>query len=248
MKILLSGAGGQMGITLAGIIKNKEGMEVVAGVSDRPVKVDFTVYSSFKDVKEKADAVIDFSSPVVLEQLLDYCIKNNTPAVVCTTGYSKEQEQKIKDTSKNIPIVYSGNMSLGINVMEYVVEQMAKLLADFDIEIVEKHHNLKKDAPSGTAKMLFDSANKGRKNSLTRLDGRAGFYDNRDKNEVGISAIRGGNIVGEHTVIFAGDDEVLEITHRASSKKIFANGAIKAALFLQEKENGLYNMNDCLNM
>lgn len=248
MDILLCGASGQMGKTIAELAGNRDDINIVCGISETEEKGDFPIYDSFDKVAEKVDGVIDFSSPVLLPRILEFSVKRNVPAVIATTGHSNENTDMIKNASRVIPILFSGNMSLGINVMEYIVKKMAETLTDFDIEIVEKHHNLKKDSPSGTAKMLFNAANAGRNNQLRELDARAGFYEKRDKNEVGISAVRAGNIVGEHTVIFAGTDEVLEIKHTAFSKKIFANGALKAMRFLVNQSAGLYNMSECLQI
>lgn len=246
LKILLSGASGQMGNVISQIVEEKDDLEIVCGFAKENYKTNFPVYTSLNDVKEKVDVLIDFSGAGVLDSIINYAKENNIPLVLASTGYTEEQESKIYDLSENLPILYSRNMSLGVNVMESISEKMASMLSDFDIEIIEKHHNLKKDSPSGTAKMLFEAVNKGRNNTLKELDGRSGFYDGRPKNEVGISSIRAGNIVGEHTIIFAGEDEVIELTHKASSKKIFANGALKAASFIVNEQSGLYTMQDVL--
>lgn len=248
MKIILSGVMGAMGKTMVDLLEDNEEFEIVAGV-DRLAnnKFAFPVYDSF-EFMEKADLVIDFSSPNAAKSLLDYGLRTNTPLVIATTGYSDEDLLNLEEASKSIPIVYSGNMSIGVNLLTFLVEKLAYSLEGFDIEIVEKHHNKKKDSPSGTAKMLFDSANKGRDMQLKSLVGRSGFYEIRDENEVGISSIRAGNIVGEHEVIFAGTDEVIEVKHIASSKKIFANGALKAASFIVNKKSGLFSMRDVLGL
>lgn len=246
LKILLVGATGQMGRTIVKLVDSLDDVEIVYGVADEEGKdLNFPVSEEFPDGKV-ADILIDFSTPKLLGKLLDYGKSTNTPLVLATTGYSLEDLEVIKQTSEVIPIIQTGNMSVGINVMETLVEMMAKMLEGFDIEIIEKHHKYKIDSPSGTAKMLFEAANRGRDKNLHSLEGRAGFYSGRDASEVGISSIRGGNIVGEHSVIFAGVDEILEIKHTANSKMIFANGAIRGARFLLQQGPGLYNMHDVL--
>lgn len=246
LRILLSGASGQMGKVISQMLENNKDMEISCGFTKENYKASFPVYTSLADIKEEVDVLIDFSEASALEPIIEYGQKNKIPLVLASTGYTEEQEGKIYDLAEDLAILYSRNMSLGVNVMEAIAEKMAAMLSDFDIEIIEKHHNLKKDSPSGTAKMLFESVNKGRNNKLSELDGRSGFYEERPKNEVGISSIRAGNIVGEHTLIFAGEDEIIELTHKASSKKIFASGALKAAQFIVDEEAGLYTMQDVL--
>lgn len=245
LRIILGGYDGQMGRVIREAL-DPDIYQIVAGLSLEGKNEEIPVYENPKDIKEKADLIIDFSAPSALDGILAYGLDKNIPLVLAATGYTDEDYNKINKASKEIPVLSSGNMSLGVNVMEAISEKMAAMLEDFDIEIVEKHHRYKKDSPSGTAKMLFDAVNKGRVKSLEELDGRSGFYDERPETEVGISAIRGGNIVGEHTIIFAGQDEVLELTHRASSKKIFALGALKAADFILGQKPGLYTMKDVL--
>ena len=245
LRIILGGYDGQMGRVIREAL-DPDIYQIVAGLSLEGKNEEIPVYENPKDIKEKADLIIDFSAPSALDGILAYGLDKNIPLVLAATGYTDEDYNKINKASKEIPVLSSGNMSLGVNVMEAISEKMAAMLEDFDIEIVEKHHRYKKDSPSGTAKMLFDAVNKGRDKSLEELDGRRGFYDERPETEVGISAIRGGNIVGEHTIIFAGQDEVLELTHRASSKKIFALGALKAADFILGQKPGLYTMKDVL--
>ena len=246
INILLSGADGQMGRVISQILDQSEDFKIQAGFSKNPSQMLYPMYTDLNKVGEDIDIVIDFSDPSALGNLLEYGLENKIGLVLASTGYTQDQYKDIVKASETIPILYSRNMSLGVNVMEAITEKMAAMLEDFDIEIVERHHKLKKDSPSGTAKMLFDAANKGRNNSMEELDGRHGFYDHRPANEIGISAVRGGNIVGEHTVIFAGEDELLELTHRASSKKIFANGSLQAAKFLSKAKPGLYDMKDVL--
>lgn len=248
LKLFIVGITGQMGRTVHELVETEKDMEIVYGISDeRGEGFDFPITEEFPK-RKFGDVLIDFSTPKLLDKILEYGISTNTPLVLATTGYSKEDLKKIEEASKLIPILQTGNMSVGVNIMEKVVELLSKSLEGFDIEIIEKHHKLKVDSPSGTAKMLFEAANRGRKNQLKSLEGRAGFYDKREDNEVGISSLRGGNIVGEHTVIFAGRDEIVEIKHTANSKMIFANGALKSARFLTNANPGLYNMDDVLEL
>ncbi|NLJ94286.1 MAG: 4-hydroxy-tetrahydrodipicolinate reductase [Clostridiaceae bacterium] len=249
MKILMSGATGKMGRMIFQMLEQSKQHQIIAGFAvELDEKLPFPIYLNLEECQEtdEIEMIIDFSSPNSLADLLNFALANKKPIILASTGYSAEQEEQIKKASKSIPILHSKNMSLGINVMQMLVERMAAALSDFDIEIIEKHHRYKKDSPSGTAKMLFESVNKGRDNKLTELDGRAGMYDSREINEVGVSALRGGTIVGEHSVIFAGEDEILEIKHTANSRAIFANGAIKAAEFLLDQKPGFYTMNDVL--
>lgn len=240
MNILLVGATGQMGHAVTSLVEE----QIVAGIGNKDMP--YPIYNSFNDVKEDIDVIIDFSTPRLLENMLEYAKNNALPIVIATTGYSEDELSQIEHVAKEIPIVYAGNYSLGINVMEQVAETVAKALKNFDVEIIETHHNLKKDAPSGTANMLFEAVNEGRNNALHKLEGRSGFYDERDKNEVGIASLRGGTVVGEHSVFFYGEDEVLEIKHTAFSKRIFAKGALEAASYIVSKDPGLYNVTDVL--
>ena len=206
------------------------------------------VFASLEECNVEADVIVDFASAKAVDHLLDYCGALKMPLVLCTTGLSAEQIEKVKESSKQTAILRSANMSLGINTLMKLVQDAAKVLANagFDIEIVEKHHNKKLDAPSGTALALADSINEA-------MDGRYHYkYDRstervrRDENEIGISAVRGGTIVGDHDVIFAGTDEVITFSHTAYSKAIFGKGALQAALFLAGKEPGLYDMQDVI--
>ncbi|MCI5838956.1 MAG: 4-hydroxy-tetrahydrodipicolinate reductase [Peptoniphilaceae bacterium] len=247
IKILLTGADGAMGKTVIQVVEENKKFEITSGISKNEILYgNFNIYDNFNKVKEKVDVVIDFSNRIILEDELNFCKKNSIPLVLATTGLTNEDFKKIDEFSKYFPILQSSNFSLGINVMEKYIKYFAKALSDFDIEIIEKHHNKKKDAPSGTAKMLFESINSSRENSLFEVYSRNENEKEREKNEVGIFSLRGGTIAGEHEVIFAGNDEVITIKHEAQSKKIFAQGALKAAEFLIEKENGIYNMKDFL--
>ena len=248
MKVIIDGYSGTMGQVLTKCVADDEELELVAGISPKHHDVDgFNTYSSFADVKEDSDVVIDFSNPLALDGILEYCLKTKTPVVLATTGYNDEEMEKIHEAAKQIPVFLSFNMSLGVNILLKLVKEAAKNLANFDIEIIEKHHNKKDDAPSGTAKMIANAINKELDDSMEFNYGRSGNDAKRKEKEIGIHAIRGGTIPGEHTVIFAGLDEIVEIKHTALSKKVFAQGAIKAAQYILNKENGLYDMNNLIN-
>ncbi|QQK07574.1 4-hydroxy-tetrahydrodipicolinate reductase [Miniphocaeibacter halophilus] len=245
MNILLIGATGSMGKTVEEICSESKDFKIVAGIGLNDGKDHkYPIYSNFSNVKENCDVILDFSNHNLITDILNYAIKIKKPLVISTTGYTDKQVEEIENASNYIPILFSGNMSLGINILLKVVENLSKSLLDFDIEIIEKHHKLKKDSPSGTARMLFNSVNLGRDNELIEKYGREGTNLERANNEVGIHSVRGGTIVGEHTVLFSGEDEILEVTHKAQSKKIFAFGALKACKFIIEKENNLYSMRD----
>ncbi len=238
-----------MGQVLIKEINKDTQMTILAGVDRTPEKInnEFPVFSDIFQNKKKADVIIDFSNPYYLPGLLDYAIENHTALVIATTGFSSIDMSNIHQASKKVPIFYSANMSLGINVLLNLVKQSAiSLKENFDIEIIEKHHNKKVDSPSGTAYMIANEINNSLDNSKEYVFGRYTKKDKRQKNEIGIHAIRGGSIVGEHQVLFAGTDEVIEIKHSATSKSIFAIGAIKASKFLITKNNGLYDMQDII--
>ncbi|RVU54454.1 4-hydroxy-tetrahydrodipicolinate reductase [Anaerosphaera multitolerans] len=248
MKILLVGATGGMGKTVTELCENSKDFKIVAGIGiGSGERLSYPLYQNFEDIKEKVDIILDFSHHSLIGSILNYTKEEQKPLVIATTGHTAEEIEKINKASEELPIFFTGNMSIGINILLAVVENLSKGLFDFDIEIIEKHHNLKKDSPSGTAKMLFDAANKGRGNELVEKDGREGTNLSREKSEVGVHAIRGGTIVGEHTVLFAGLDETIEITHRAQSKKVFGAGALKACSFIINQSKGLYDMKDILN-
>lgn len=246
MKVIVNGYSGTMGQVLTKCISDDEEMELVAGVSPKHHDVDeFNTYSSFNDIKENADVVIDFSNPLALDGILEYCLKTKTPVVLATTGYNDEEMEKIHEAAKQIPVFLSFNMSLGINILLKLVKEAAKNLGNFDIEIIEKHHNKKVDSPSGTAVMIANAVKEIREQSEF-IYGRHGRTGKRQPNEVGIHAVRGGTIVGEHSAIFAGNDEILEINHSARSKNVFAEGSIAAAKYLVNQQPGFYNMDDML--
>lgn len=250
LDVVIHGCNGTMGQVLTKAIKDFDGINIVAGVDlfKDKIKNSYPVYESFNELKENVNVIIDFSHHSLVKDMVKYCVKTKTPVIIATTGLSEDDINEIEKASKIIPIFESANMSLGINVLINLVKKAANILNEsFDIEIIEKHHNKKLDSPSGTAFMIANEINLELDNSKKYIHGREGRSDKRDKNEIGIHAIRGGSIPGEHTVIFAGNDEILEVKHSALSKKIFAVGAIKAAKFIHNKSKGLYSMKSMLN-
>lgn len=248
--VIMHGCNGKMGQTIAGLIQADEEITLVAGVDAYDAgKNPFPVFSDIKDCTVEADAIIDFSAAAAVDGLLDYCVEKQVPCVLCTTGLSEEQLKKVEEASKKVAILKSANMSLGINMLLKLLKEATEILAPagFDIEIVEKHHNLKVDAPSGTALALGDSINEVLDNEYEYVYDRSGRREKRPKKEIGFSAVRGGTIVGDHDVIFAGADEVITFSHTAYSKAVFGKGAIQAAKFLKGKPAGLYNMSDVIN-
>ena len=245
-RVIISGYSGSMGKVLTKCANEDSELEIVCGSSKDDLDVPFKTYHKMSEVEELADVIIDFSHHSTIDDTLSYAIKTKTPLVIATTGFNDEELEKIKESSNIIPIFHSSNMSLGVNVLVKLVKEAAKSLNGFDIEIIEKHHNKKLDAPSGTAVMIANGVKEVLPDS-EYIYGRHGRSDKRSSNEIGIHAIRGGTIVGEHTTIFAGHDEVVEIKHSAQSKDIFAKGAIAAAKFLVKQEAGYYNMNNMLN-
>ena len=246
LRVIINGYSGSMGKVLTKCVNEDSELQLVCGVSKDDLDVPFKTYHKMSDVEESADVIIDFSHHSTIDDVLGYATKTKTPLVIATTGFNEDELEKIKEASSIIPIFHSSNMSLGVNVLVKLVKEAAKALNGFDIEIIEKHHNKKLDAPSGTAVMIAN----GIKEVLPDTEciyGRYGRSEKRSSNEVGIHAIRGGTIVGEHTAIFAGHDEVVEIKHTAQSKDIFAKGAIAAAKFLVNQKAGYYNMNNILD-
>ena len=243
-RIIMVGCGGKMGQVISGIVEADEDAQIVAGVDIAKAECGYPVYPSIAEVKEEADAIIDFSHPSLLDGILAYAVEKQVPAVLCTTGYSNEDIEKINQAAEKVALLRSANMSLGINTMMKVLETVTKTLADagFDIEIAEKHHNQKLDAPSGTALALADTINNELNQEYDYKYDRSTLREKRPKKEIGISAVRGGTIVGEHEIIFAGTDEVIEFKHTAYSKAIFGKGAVSAAKFLKGRAAGLYNM------
>lgn len=245
INVLVNGCNGKMGSEVVEAINNNKEFDVICGVDIKDTgKYVFPVYNSIKDIKEVVDVIIDFSLPKATMNILEYAKEKLIPIVIATTGLNKEENDYINECSKIIPIFKSVNMSYDISLMKKVVAEVAKALSDTDIEIIETHHNRKIDAPSGTALLLAESINKALDNTKTYNLERFNNKKKREKNEIGFSSIRGGNIVGEHTVSFFGENETFEITHKAYSRGIFAEGALKGAKFLVGKKEGLYTMDD----
>ena len=245
INILLCGANGKMGNAVRRIAENDDFVNIVAGYDINTTSSAFPVYDNLDKVSEKIDCIIDFSHPALVDSILDYARSRKIPAVICTTGLSKDQISKIEFYSKDTPIFFSANMSIGVNLIIDLVKKASKVLEDnFDIEIIEKHHNQKLDAPSGTALAIADAISDTVSYNPKYMFDRHSVRQKRDKTEIGLHAVRGGNIVGEHTVIFAGNDEVIEIKHSATSKEVFAVGAVRAAIFMKDKGAGLYSMSD----
>ncbi|MBR0140924.1 MAG: 4-hydroxy-tetrahydrodipicolinate reductase [Ruminococcus sp.] len=242
--IAICGANGKMGKTVYNCIQERDNCKVIAGIDVYTKQyADFPIVEKPSELPEKPDVIIDFSNPASLDGLLGYCLSTGTPLVIASTGYSDEQIQQIKNAAEQIPVFFTFNMSIGINLLVNLAKKAAEVLGDrFDIEIVEKHHNQKIDAPSGTAIMLANAINETLDNSKHYVYDRHSRRQKREKSEIGMHAIRGGTIVGEHDVIFAGHDEVLTLSHSAASKSVFAEGAINAALFLKDQPAGLYDM------
>ncbi len=248
-RIILCGCNGKMGHAVVSAAENNEYCVVACGVDAYGKNnYDFPVFSDFSQVDVNADVIIDFSNPACLDDLLCYALSNKIPAVICTTGYSAEEVEKIKKAGESIAVFYSGNMSLGVNLLIELSKQAAKVLGnDFDIEIIEKHHNLKVDAPSGTALMIADGISSELEKEPQYVYDRHSYRKKRSKNEIGLHAVRGGTIVGEHDVIFAGSDEVVTLSHSAQSKALFAVGAVNSAVYLKDKPAGMYNMSMMLS-
>lgn len=224
------------------------GFDVVAGFDIKVLSTTIPVYNDPLSCYEKADVIIDFSSPSALDGILSYSLRTQTPVVLAATGYSVEQKKQIEAAAASIPIFASANLSLGVNLLLSLVKKCTEVLQDdFDIEIIEKHHNRKADAPSGTALMIAQSVSEAMRDQPDVVYGRSPASGRRKHNEIGIHSVRGGTIVGEHEVLFAGTNEVLTLTHTASSREVFAVGALKAAGYLLCKGNGLYNMDDLVN-
>ena len=247
VKVLINGCNGKMGQEVAKIVNLDNDCVLVGGV-DRVNTGEYTfpVYTDYNEIEEEADVIIDFSVPVATMSILKYARGKKIPIVIATTGFNEEQEAEIKETSKEIPVFKSANMSFDINLMCRMVAKLAEQLKDNDIEIVETHHNRKIDSPSGTAMLLANTINKALDNSMSYEFNRHDKHEKRSKNEIGISSIRGGNIVGEHSVIFFSENESFEIKHTSYSRSVFADGAVRAAKFLVNKDfkSGFFDMND----
>lgn len=246
--IILCGANGRMGKFITDAVSKRDDARIVAGVDlNTESNSGFPVFKTISEVNIPADVIVDFSHPALLDSILCYVEEKNIPAVLATTGYSAEATAKIRKAAERSPLFFTFNMSLGVNLLVSLSKRAAEVLGDaFDVEIVEKHHNQKLDAPSGTAVMLADAINEVYGNEMTYEFDRHSKREKRPAKQIGIHSVRGGNIVGEHDVIFAGHDEVITLSHHASSREVFALGAVKAALFMKGKSAGLYNMNNML--
>ena len=247
--ILMHGCNGKMGRMITEIVKNEEDAVIAAGVDKfTGIPNDYPVFEEIAQCDVDVDVVIDFSNAGAVDELLDYCVEKNLPVVLCTTGLSDEQLKKVEECSEKIAVLKSANMSMGINLLLKLLKDAAKVLAPagYDIELVEKHHNQKLDAPSGTALALADSINEAMGNEYEYVYDRSQVRKKRDAKEIGISAVRAGTIVGEHEVIFAGTDEVIEFKHTAYSRSVFAKGAVEAGKFLAGQPAGMYDMGDVI--
>lgn len=249
VKAIMHGCNGKMGQVITGLIKADEAIEIVAGIDTYTgIANDYPVFESIEKCDVKADVIIDFSNSAAADRLLDFCADRQIPVVLCTTGLSEEQLAKVDEAAKKVAVLKSANMSLGINLLLKLLQDATKVLAPagFDIELVERHHNQKVDAPSGTALALADSINESMGNAFSYVYDRSQARKKRDSKEIGISAVRGGTIVGDHEVIYAGADEVIEFKHTAYSKTVFGKGAVEAAKFLAGKPAGRYDMSDVI--
>lgn len=248
INILLCGSNGNMGRKVNEVVNENNDLSIAAGIDKTSdMYSTYPVFTAFSDVVDEVDLILDFSCPCLLDDMLEFAKQKKIPAVICTTGYSDEQIKKIYDAAKIIPIFFSSNMSLGISLIKDLAKKAVSVLGEeFDVEIVEKHHNQKIDAPSGTALMLANEINSEVGEKYTYEFDRHSKRQKRSKNEIGIHSVRGGTIVGEHEVIFAGKDEVITISHSAFSKKVFAVGAVNAVRFIIDKPAALYTMDDLL--
>lgn len=245
LKVLINGCNGKMGQVLSKEFKETPDIETVCGFDRVDTgDNDYPVFTDIESINITPDIIIDFSVPEATFKILEYAVSNSIPVVIATTGFTPEEEEKIKETSKEIPIFKSANMSYEINLMKNLVAELSTKLTGSDIEIIETHHNRKLDAPSGTALMLANGINEAQNGQMEYEYNRHAKREKRPKNEIGIHSIRGGNEVGKHTVIFFGNNESFEITHNVLSRAVFASGAIKAAFFLKERQPGLYNMDN----
>ena len=249
-RIIMHGCNGRMGQMITGIVKERDDAEIVAGIDvfDGITTNGYPVFTDINACDVEADVVIDFSNASAVDKLMDYCEAKNLPLVLCSTGLSEEQLSKVKTLSGKIAVLKSANMSLGINLLQKLLKDAAAILgpSGYDIEIVEKHHRMKLDAPSGTALALADSVNEALNNEYEYVYDRSTRREKRPDKEIGISAVRGGTIVGDHDVIFAGTDEVITFSHSAYSRAVFAKGAVSAAVFLAGKKPGFYDMSNVI--
>lgn len=244
-KIIMHGCHGKMGQVIAGLVEQDPDATIVAGIDPFDKEgTAFPVFSTPEQCTVEADVLIDFSTASAMKPLLQFVSDKKIPSIICTTGLDKDQINAIYSVSETVPMFFSANMSLGVNLLISLAKQAAKVLSgsNFDIEIIEKHHNQKIDAPSGTALAIAHAMNETLDFAYEYTFDRSQVREKRDKNEIGIHAMRGGTIVGEHDIIFAGQDEVIELNHKAQSKEVFAVGAVRAAHFMKAKEAGLYDM------
>ena len=249
VKVLVNGCNGKMGSIVCDLVSKSENLELVGGFDkDNLNNTNFPVFTNIEEINVKADVIIDFSIPIATLNILKYAVKENIPVVIATTGFTDEQNKEIEECSKKIAIFKSANMSFDITLMKKIVSYIAPILKNTDIEIVETHHNRKIDSPSGTAQMLADAINSSLDNTHYCEYNRHSKHEKRDKNEIGMSSIRGGNIVGEHEVKFFGEFETFEIKHTSYSRNVFAEGALKAAEFIVKQNAGLYNMDNIFNI
>lgn len=248
VKVILYGCNGRMGSVLTDLIKDNPDMVTVAGIDVTQREREYPVFSTLEECDVAADVMIDFSSPQSVHSFIPVAVKKGLPVVVATTGLQEKELTLLEEASSSIAIFRSANMSIGINLMQEILQTVAKVIGDrFDIEIIEKHHHFKKDAPSGTALMLADSINEVLKETKRYIHGRSGNDALRKNDEIGIHAVRGGSIVGEHEAIFAGQDEIISIEHKAYSRTVFATGAIAAAAYISNLSHGMYNMQDLIS-
>ena len=248
IRMIMHGCGGKMGRVVAEIVASDDACQIVAGIDPGLPLADFPVFATPAECTVAADVIIDFSTATAVPALLAFAKAKNIPLVACTTALSEETMALLQETSKSVAVLKSANMSVGVNLLMELVQKAAQILydANFDIEIVEKHHNQKIDAPSGTAMALANAINEAMEQQFHYVYDRSQTNEKRERKEIGVHAVRGGNIVGDHDVIFAGRDEVIELTHRATSREVFAVGAVKAAKYLAFKDPGLYSMKDVL--
>jgi len=248
LKVILNGCNGRMGKVLTSLMEPLDDMEVVAGIDINTEGGAFPVFAHLSGCTVQADVLIDFSHPKTLPDFLPEAVQRKLPCVVATTGLGVEDLKLIESSARRLPIFRTANMSLGINLVQNLVKEASKVLGErYDVEIVEKHHKLKKDAPSGTAIMLADSINEVRVNKLRYVNGRTGLDSLRKPEELGIHSLRGGTIVGEHDVYFTGTDEIIQVGHKAYTRQVFATGAIAAARYIAKRKPGLYTMQDMIN-
>ncbi|OON91632.1 MAG: 4-hydroxy-tetrahydrodipicolinate reductase [Epulopiscium sp. Nele67-Bin002] len=249
INILMHGCNGKLGQVITKICKTSHDLQVVAGVDPNlSIPHDFPVFDDISNCNVKVDVIVDFSIAHAVPTLLEYAVKKNIPVVICTTGLNDEQTAEVEKASASIPVFFAANMSIGVNLLINLAKRAAEILSDsgFDIEIVEKHHNQKIDAPSGTALAIASSIQESLNNEYMLCFDRSQTREPRETKEIGVHAIRGGTIVGDHDIIFAGTDEVITLSHSATSKDVFAVGALKAAKFIAYKFPGLYNMSHLL--